>query len=213
LVNLLASAIAVVADDHDGKCDLTNPATPAATATLVREQGNRLEYLVLCDGLLVVDDGDEVSLITDLRFERAVAGIRRDHLTREEAIDSPEHAARVLDAVLRKQQLTNTPAGYWIAAANPEAASHAVTGALPLTGHKAIRRAALLTDGASRAVDLFGMFDWRHMLDLLEANDPQTLIHLVREAERADHDGRDKPRFKRHDDATVAMVTFSTKGN
>ena len=43
----------------------------------------------------------------------------------------------------------NRTHGYWVAAADPDAAFHAVTGTAAAAGPGAVRRAALLSDGAS----------------------------------------------------------------
>lgn len=207
LVDGLAEAITAVRAEHGGRCDLEHPNTPAATVALVREVGDRLDYLVLCDSPIVFDIGDQVEVITDHRFGLSVAGIRRAALTGV-AIGSSEQQALARQAALKRQQFTNQPGGYWIAAANPAAAAEALTGSLPLTGPGRVRRAALLTDGASCAVDRFGLLDWAGLLDLVTDHGPYELIRRVRAAETADGAGSEQPRYKRHDDATVALCTF-----
>ncbi|BCJ76340.1 hypothetical protein CS0771_58840 [Catellatospora sp. IY07-71] len=207
LPDLLATAIERVARDHPG-CDLANPSTPAATACLVRNAGTELEYLVLCDSPLVADVGAETVAVVDDRFDRVYEQIRREALAGDVSVGSAVHRARQLTAAVRKRELTNTPGGYWVAAADPAAAAQAVTGRLPLRGPRAVRRAALLTDGASCAVDLFGLYDWAGLLDVLTADGPVELIRQVRRAETADADGYSRPRHKRHDDATVALCLF-----
>lgn len=192
LTELLTTAIANVNADHNGQCDLGNPATPAATVCLLRKAGDRLDYLVLSDALLVIDDGRDISVITDPRFEQAITPIRREYVDGE--------------GTRRKLLLTNSDEGYWIAAANPNAARQAVTGQLSLS---AIRRAALLTDGAARAVDVFGLFGWRELLDLITSRGPQELIRRVRIAEMADPAGQNRSRFKKHDDASVVLCVFN----
>jgi hypothetical protein len=107
-----------------------------------------------------------------------------------------------------KHKLTNQPHGYWIAAANPAAAYEAVTGTAPLHGPDRVRRAALLTDGASAAVEQFKLLDWRGLLDVLTDHGPHELIRRVRNAENVNHDAHSHPRYKRHDDATAALCTF-----
>ncbi|MEV0454734.1 hypothetical protein [Catellatospora methionotrophica] len=207
LAVILGSAIERVTRDHPG-CDLANPSTAAATVCLVRDAGSELEYLILCDSSLVVDTGAEPVLLVDDRFARSIQRIRDDYLLGDVPIGSEVHQARRIAANTRKRELTNTPEGYWIAAADPEAAAHALTGRFPLLGEGAVRRAALLTDGASCAVDTFGLYDWTAMLDLITENGPHELIRQVRIAETADADGRARPRFKSHDDATVALCVF-----
>ena len=87
----------------------------------------------------------------------------------------------------RRAQLTralwrarNRPGGYWVAAADPQAASQALTGSLP---SKTLRRAVLLSDGASRLVDPFELATWEELLVLLDENGPEELLRQVRAAE------------------------------
>jgi hypothetical protein len=110
----------------------------------------------------------------------------------------------VLHTLGRLEVVTESMARTY-AAAHPDAAQRAVTGVVPLTG---LRRAALLTDGATRLADRFGINDWRELVHLLEEYGPEALIQRTREAELTDPDGRRWPRGKRHDDATVALCTF-----
>jgi hypothetical protein len=66
-----------------------------------------------------------------------------------------------------------------------------------------VRRAAVLTDGATRAVDTFGLYGWSDLLDALGATGPAGILKQVREAEAADPQGIERPRNKLSDDATV----------
>lgn len=91
------------------------------------------------------------------------------------------------------------------AAADPAVAQHAGTGSVPL---RDLRRALLLSDGATRLVDVFGMLDWRELARLAEEYGPAALIERTREAERSDPRGERWPRGKIHDDATVAYCDF-----
>jgi hypothetical protein len=203
----LAIAIERLREDHGGQCDLDNPATPAASIALVRLKQGSLEYLLLCDCILVVDDGSTARVLTDQRFERAIAVIRDESLASPTPFDSAEHVAMRQAANRRKQLLTNTPDGYWIAAATPEAARHAVTGVIDV-GPSHVRSVALLTDGAARIVDPFALISWRELMDLLTHQGPEALIRAVRTAEQRDAGGSRHPRFKKHDDATVIFCSF-----
>jgi hypothetical protein len=208
LAQMLGEAIDALRSDHRGQCDLDHPSTPAATVNLLRVVGDQADVLVLCDSPLVVDRGATVEVVQDHRFREAVASLRARALAGDVAIGSDEHAQRVRYATLGKQQLVNRADGYWIAASNPEAAVHAITRLLPLRGPDAMRRAALLTDGASCIVEEFGLLDWSKLLDVLTDEGPQALIQRVRSAEAEDYNGSGRPRYKRHDDATAAICLF-----
>jgi hypothetical protein len=207
LTQLLALAIARVRGEHGVDCDLTHPGTPAATVCLVKDAGGHLEYLVLCDCPLVLDRGDQVDVIVDDRFDRTISRVREVALVPGN-VGTADHAARLAWAAVEKQRYTNKPDGYWVAGADPRAAHEAITGTAPLRGSERVRRAALLTDGAAAAVDQFGLLDWRGLLDLLTDAGPTELIRRIRAAELDDRDGHARPRYKRHDDATVALCLF-----
>ncbi|MCW2881921.1 MAG: hypothetical protein JWQ95_6021 [Sphaerisporangium sp.] len=74
-------------------------------------------------------------------------------------------------------------------------------------GH--VRAAALLSDGASRLVDQFGLATWQQALDILEGSGPAELIRRVRHAEQSDLDSTRWPRGKTFDDATAVYVTVN----
>ncbi|SFR29990.1 Protein phosphatase 2C [Lentzea waywayandensis] len=80
---------------------------------------------------------------------------------------------------------------------------HALTGEVPVQD---VRRVAVLSDGAARAVDLFNLFDWRQALELMAANGPDDLIRRMRAVEKEDAKAVDWPRKKISDDATVVYL-------
>ena len=206
LVGNLAAAILAVRADHGGQCDLDHPGTPSATVCLLRHRGDHLDYLVLCDSPLVLDRGERIEVISDDRLAAAMAELRdqADGVARPGA--EADRATRFRRAVTLQRTRMNQTHGYWVAAANPDAAFHALSGSRPLTGPQRVRRAALLTDGASRAVQPLGLVDWRGLLDVLGSVGPGELIRRVRSAE-ADA-GRRSAGVKRHDDATVVLCEF-----
>src|SRR5262249_30829391 len=161
--------------------------------------GSEIEYLVLCDSPLVLDRGTRVDVVTDERFSNAIADVREAALV-PGAFGTADHAARLRWATEERWRHTNRPGGYWIAAAEPLAAFEAVPGTAPLHGPNRVRRAALLTDGASAAIEQLGLVDWPGLLDVLTIEGPAELIRRVRAAELADSDGYVRPRYKRHDD-------------
>ncbi|GIH19125.1 hypothetical protein [Rugosimonospora africana] len=204
LDRLLATAICQVSHAHGGECDLTHPGTPASTVCLARYGVDRLEYLVLADSPLVYEAGGRVEVISDHRPQR-VAGVLHERMPVGAPTGSPEHAAGVRAIITAQRGYINSPDGYWVASIDPSAAEQALTGALPLTGPDAVRRMCLLSDGASRAVERFELYDWPGLLDAVTADGPARLIARVRETERAD---RRQTRGKRHDDASAALITF-----
>ncbi|MEY8042879.1 protein phosphatase 2C domain-containing protein [Saccharopolyspora cebuensis] len=178
LDDLLAEAIEAARRAHP-ECDLTNSWSPSSTASLLRRRGGSVEYLVLADSPVVLEIAGEVAVVLDDRVDRLP----------ERTIAAVEH-------------WRNREGGFWVAGTDPEAARHALTGAVPVAE---LGRAAVLSDGAARWVDRFGLGDWTALLDLLDGGGPELLRRRVRAAEDADPH---RP-GKRHDDLTAALVRFT----
>ncbi|MEV4320047.1 hypothetical protein [Actinocrispum sp. NPDC049592] len=191
LTEAVGRAIGDVAGLHRDTCDLTHPFGPAATVAVLRERADEVDYLIVADCVIVVQTDESVTALTDLRLARLL-----DRLRRPDA--SAQERSHLRDGL---QRLRNRPDGYWVAMADPEIAAHAVTGSF---ARDKIRRAAVLTDGASCLVDDYGQATWEQLLDL----GPCGLIDEVRRCERGDPDRVRWRRGKVHDDATAAFCEF-----
>lgn len=202
LKSCLASAITDVATLHANTCDLKNPGTPQSTVAVVRVRDSELEWLVLADSVIILDLDGDLQVISDDRVEGA-AQAQRDEALRAH-VGTTEHDQNVSRLVQTQRSLRNQPGGYWVAAADPAAASESLTGAAPLSK---VRRVAVLSDGAARLVE-FGLAGWEQILSTLAKGGPQTLIEEVRQVEATDPHGDRWPRYKASDDATAVHVRF-----
>ncbi len=198
LADGLHAAIGEVRSRHEETCDLAHPGSPSATVVATRIRGDELEYLVLSDSVLVLAGDGVHQVVTDDRIETAA----RPHRGKYEGMPmgTPGRDAAFREYVQTVRGLKNTPDGYWVASADPAAARHAVCGSAALAGLHAV---LLLSDGASRLADLFGLVSWAELVSLVRREGPAELIRQVRRAEAADPDGSRWRRGKAVDDATV----------
>ncbi|MEV5695828.1 hypothetical protein [Micromonospora globbae] len=200
---ILAEAISRTAALHEDTCHLDEPGTPSATVIMLRRNRDQLEYLVLADSVLVLDQADAAPLVISDDREAQVGRNYRatmDSLTN----GTPEHDQARRDYVQALRAHRNKPGGFWVAAADPGVANEAIVGSRPI---KDVTAAALLSDGASRLADRFGLTDWPGLLTILHDHGPAELIRRVRAAENSDPYGTRWPRGKTHDDATAAFCT------
>lgn len=86
------------------------------------------------------------------------------------------------------------------ASARPDAADRARTGTLPRGG---LRGIVLLSDGATRITDRYGLLSWPAVIGVIRDNGPADLIRQVRAAEDRDPDRARWRRSKTRDDATI----------
>jgi hypothetical protein len=198
----LTAAIAQVAGLHGDTCDLNHPASPSAAVGIAQIDADQLRYLVLGDVSIALDLDGTVTVITDDRVSRT-ARAERDAADKLPA-NSTEKTAALVRMKHAELAARNTPSGYWIAASNPDAVDHAIAGTVPIAS---VRRAAILTDGAARAVDPFKLYDWNGILDLLDSDGANALIPHIRAAEKSDSQAIRWPRNKISDDATVVYCT------
>lgn len=197
LTAVLGDAIDEIAADHRGTCDITNPSSPQATVVIARLQGSLLDYLLLADSFLVLDQISGGPLI--IRDEREVTARRICTAPLAGVIRGTAEYERIRDQCIEALQARrNHAGGYWIAKDDPHAAEEAVTGTCPL---RDLHSAALLSNGASRIVSPYALTSWPGMLQLLSTGGPAEIIRHVRQAEAAiSH----SPAAEAPDDATVA---------
>ena len=148
LADGLAAGIEAVADLHRESCDLGDPGTPCAAIGILRIGSDTVDTLALSDVSIVVDLVTGLEVTCDLSIEEisgtepdAVMGLR---------FGTAEHAAALAALVARQTATRNRRDGWWVAAADPEAARYAHVAGHP---RSALRRAAAFTDGATRPVD------------------------------------------------------------
>ncbi|MGA8117191.1 MAG: hypothetical protein WCA46_26455 [Actinocatenispora sp.] len=200
LTDALAGAIDTVTASHRDTCDLTNVDTPASTVCLLRQRGDLLDHLVLSDSSIVFDRRPEggLDVVSDVRIDRALPS--PDPLP----LGSPERIERDRRSSAARAARVNRPDGFWVASTDPDAASHALTGASPVAGLAAV---LVATDGGVRLHE-FGELDWPALVDLVTVEGPEALVTRTREAETADATAVRWPRAKQYDDATLAYCTF-----
>ncbi|SFQ42019.1 hypothetical protein SAMN05421810_10771 [Amycolatopsis arida] len=182
LAELLASAIAGVAADHD----LHPGDSPSSTVAILRWTADRVDALVLADSPVVVFGPRGYEVLADDR----IAVLRRTGLLRT--------AADV-------RERRNAEGGFWVAEADPTAAAHARRASWPRAD---LTAALLASDGVAVGVDDYGLLDWPGVLDLARTRGPDAVLDAVRLAEHGDPHGVRWPRVKRHDDQTLALVEF-----
>jgi hypothetical protein len=196
----LAQAISHVAALHAQTCDLGHPGSPSATVAILREQPETVDYLVLGDTTLLLEEPAGIRVVTDDRLEN-VASIQHGAM-HQHATGSADHYRSFAELVTEQRRHRNHPDGFWVASTDPTAAQHALTDTAPRTG---LHRAAVLSDGATRLVDRFSLLDWPGFLGILAEQGPEAIIAQVRAAEGSDPDGQRWPRGKQHDDASAAF--------
>ena len=176
---------------------------PHSTAVVVKLVDRCLQYCVLGDSYLIVDDGTSARVICDDRLKHIAtskrAAVRR---LRAEGIGEDEPAYRqARDALIaeEKSQL-NRPGGFWVAARDPDAPSHGLVGKVELPPDA---MALAASDGYARLATMFSEPDALGAL-------PKATLHLgaVASLNRLRHLESTKTSHasSKHDDAAFLLL-------
>jgi len=198
---LLSKTITALAQEHG----LTPGSAPSSTVAILRWTEDQIDALVLADSPIIAFTQQGPQTLADDRIANLVIpGGYRQRL-RTGGGYGPDHVAALRAAGRNFGQRRNVPGGFWVAEADPTAATQARTASWPRTD---VTAALLASDGVSCGVDDYHLFDWPTVLTLATTSGPAAVLARVRDAERTDPNGLRWPRPKRHDDQALVLVRF-----
>jgi len=161
---------------------------------MLRLSNGSVEYLVLGDAVLVLDLHERNPLVVHDPRELTISESYRPAL--EAAGPGTEAYQGILNELRARR---NRPGGFWVAKDDPRAADEALTGSCPIAE---LDGAVLLSNGASRVVDPYGLLDWRACMQVLHSTGPHAFLRRLRQHEEGRPDGPPV------DDASVTFADF-----
>jgi hypothetical protein len=105
----LAQAITDVAALHADTCDVGHPGSPSATVAVLHEQPDTVDYLVLGDTTILLEQPAGIRVVTDDRLEQVAAaehGAMHQHAT-----GSVDHTRSFAELVTEQRRHRNIPTG------------------------------------------------------------------------------------------------------
>lgn len=166
LPELLEEAIARVSSTAAGRSG------HSATIALCRLTPGGVDWLVLGDSAVLIDDGHSVTLMQDNRLQSVSPELRqlKRTLVKEGA---PDEEVRDVVRQIRTQEerFRNRAGGFWVAASDPQAAREALHGRS--AGTSAV---VLMTDGVTDGLEHEFWSTPRSLLSDLRASGPETTL-------------------------------------
>jgi hypothetical protein len=201
---ILATAISATAS----ALELRDDHGPSSTVTIARISGADAHLLVLGDSYIAYRCSGTTAVVTDDRIDQL--NLPQEHRYRERLATGSgydaTHSATLRELQAGQRARRNTPGGYWIASADPEAAAHATSLTLPAASLEWI---VLATDGAIETARHLRLADW----DAIARSDQAGLSALLQRCheweENTDPDSCQLPRAKRHDDKAIATMRLT----
>ena len=181
---------------------------PWTTLSIIGIAGDTLHIAYLGDSRVLVETADGVvhnlgMYKSRTPFEQKLA-LKVAAAQREKGGDIGATArATVMPELRRGRNLVNTPNGFWLLGADPEAAAHVGLTSLTLSGPATV---LLATDGFYALTEDYGVLDDRGLITTALAKGFAGIGAELRRIENDDPHGQRYPRMKKSDDATALLV-------
>jgi hypothetical protein len=152
--------------------------SPSSTVVLLRARRWELDYLVLGDSYLLIDDTSEIDCISDQRIKDVAPDLRARFQSSSTPVDSESARAVLVHQELKSRNQTG---GYWIAADDPSAVDHAIVGKRTMTPGS---RLLAMSDGFAASVNPLNLYpDWGQLTQAVVANGMRGVLQAVRDEE------------------------------
>jgi hypothetical protein len=190
-----------------GELSLNCEYSPSSTVSILRARPDTIEVYVLGDSPIYHGAGTGWEVLLDDRLERLPLPSRdalRERLRGGHGYDET-HWALARRSQEEQRAYRNRSRGYWIAAADPDAAHQARTQRLPRSD---VEWAVLATDGAADPINHREPGAWPEVRTFNSRRLHALLTVCLRWERDEDPTGEQLVRIKRHDDKTIAAVTL-----
>ena len=185
--------------------------SPSAGLALFRQRNGKLEFFGLgdCVGVSALPDGTEFySLDTSLPNLDNQALKQMAQLHRQTGIPFLQTRAMCNDLLLTNRKKRNHSDGYWVLDLDtPEALIQARQFSWELTEPVIV---AAFSDGFAQLSDVFGFYEgYFQLFSAMQKTDLEQLFQRLCNAQNADPDCNDFPRFKLRDDTCALWGVFT----
>ena len=204
LVTILERAASELKESLDkyGYSDYGN-GYPSACVSILRDVGDTLEYLVLGDCPILLEEAKGIRLLYDdtvaKRDDKVVEWIKMQCRTRGITFAQARKEAQPM--LLKNRREMNRPDSYWIFDPTGVGVKHALTGTLDANTVKGV---AMMSDGFYEAYEVFGMAtSLTEFYFMIKNQSLEELVSRLRMKQEIGMEVEQFCRLKERDDASV----------
>lgn len=178
---------------------------PAASIAIIRINNNKVEYFLLGDCTLIVENNNgKSSIIKQTLLDKLdnIAKAEMNKLMLNEGISFIEARQRINPLLIKHRLLKNTPEGYWTLGFDRNAVENSLYGYLDL---EECKKALLMSDGFSAIFDNYKYIEADNLISIIEKQGLHQVYKTIRLIENEDSDVVKFPRFKKSDDSSAVI--------
>ena len=183
---------------------------PSASVAIVKFYKDKVEYFLLGDCTIVINDINENIILKDdgvCKFDNMIFE-KMKKLNKNKSLSVKDKKDILLPYIIENRLKKNSEEGYWILEFDELAVEKSMHDYISINDELKL---IISSDGFSCAYDRYNIFSVENIIQIVEENGIEYVNDKVRKLEHEDKNGLIFPRFKESDDSSCAYLHITKK--
>ena len=179
---------------------------PSASVAIVKFYKDKVEYFLLGDCTIVINDTNENIILKDdgvCKFDNMIFEKMKKLNNNNKSLSVKDKKDILLPYIIENRLKKNSEEGYWILEFDELAVEKSMHDYISINDELKL---IISSDGFSCAYDRYNIFSVENIIQIVEENGIEYVNDKVRKLEHEDKNGLIFPRFKESDDSSCAYL-------
>ena len=185
---------------------------PSASVAIVKFYKDKVEYFLLGDCTIVINDTNENIILKDdgvCKFDNMIfEKMKKLNNNNNKSLSVKDKKDILLPYIIENRLKKNSEEGYWILEFDELAVEKSMHDYISINDELKL---IISSDGFSCAYDRYNIFSVENIIQIVEENGIEYVNDKVRKLEHEDKNGLIFPRFKESDDSSCAYLHITKK--
>lgn len=184
---------------------------PSASVAIVKFYKDKVEYFLLGDCTIVINDTNENIILKDdgvCKFDNMIFEKMKKLNNNNKSLSVKDKKDILLPYIIENRLKKNSEEGYWILEFDELAVEKSMHDYRSINDELKL---IISSDGFSCAYDRYNIFSVENIIQIVEENGIEYVNDKVRKLEHEDKNGLIFPRFKESDDSSCAYLHITKK--
>ena len=184
---------------------------PSASVAIVKFYKDKVEYFLLGDCTIVINDTNENIILKDdgvCKFDNMIFEKMKKLNNKNKSLSVKDKKDILLPYIIENRLKKNSEEGYWILEFDELAVEKSMHDYISINDELKL---IISSDGFSCAYDRYNIFSVENIIQIVEENGIEYVNDKVRKLEHEDKNGLIFPRFKESDDSSCAYLHITKK--
>ena len=184
---------------------------PSASVAIVKFYKDKVEYFLLGDCTIVINDTNENIILKDdgvCKFDNMIFEKMKKLNNNNKSLSVKDKKDILLPYIIENRLKKNSEEGYWILEFDELAVEKSMHDYISINDELKL---IISSDGFSCAYDRYNIFSVENIIQIVEENGIEYVNDKVRKLEHEDKNGLIFPRFKESDDSSCAYLHITKK--